>query len=50
VRITVHTVHFIMTSGMYRISYITLTKEFKENRTAICVQLLELLGIFTVKK
>ena len=35
---------------MYRICYIALTKEWKENRTAICVQRLELLGMFTVEK
>ena len=50
VRITGHTSHFVTTSVMCRICYMTLREELKENRTAICGQHLELLGIFTVKK
>jgi len=39
-----------MTSKMCRFCYMTLTKEFKENGSAICGQHLELLGTSTVKK
>ena len=50
VRISVHTVHSIKASKVYRICCMTLTKECKENRSAICGQRLELIGIFTVEK
>jgi len=48
-RISVHAVHFMKKSNMYRICYMTLTKDSKEKRTAICGQRFELIGIFTVK-
>ena len=44
-----HIKHFINTSKCCIIFCMTLAKEFNKNCTAICGQLLELSGLFTVK-